>query len=402
LKRTSFLYRFQYNLYLWVRVKGFSRIALVTRYPPVHCGVAEYSRMLLKALRSLMPTVELFVLSTDEASSSEYVDPLTKTRVVPLYGYRDTSYYAIPSFLEEIGGVDIVHLQHEYGIYGYSVSILSALEEVWEKKLAKAIVVTLHTVHHPYSGRPGALEFQSALNNSFIDAVIVHSKLQEFELQMQGVNPSRIIRIPHGTLINPYLGLSRIKLAEELGLDLASFRGMILSIPGFMRPDKGFDILLEAVGGLKSLTILVAGEVKDPRLKELLEDSPNTVVLDQYLSKSKMLKLIALSDAVVLPYRDRPGAYAVSGVLHLAMGSFKPIIGTRVPRLIELYDNAPQMTITPGNSVELRKKLVWLLENYEHAMMYMEKMYSYAVGTEWHTVARKHLQLYVKLAKKQQ
>jgi len=146
----------------------------------------------------------------------------------------------------------------------------------------------------------------------------------------------------------------------------------------------------------------MAGEVKDQRLKELLEDAPNTVVLDHYLSKDKMLKLIALSDAVVLPYRDKPGTYSVSGILHLAMGSLKPIIGTRVPRLIELYNNAPQMTITPGNSVELREKLVWLLQNYEHAMMYMERMYSYAVGTAWRNIARKHLQLYVKLSRKQQ
>lgn len=383
-------------------MKGISRIALVTRYPPAHCGIAEYSRMLLKALRSLMPTAELLVLSTNEASSSEYVDSLTKTRVVPLYDYQADSYHAIPAFLEEIGGVDVVHLQHEYGIYGYGVSILSALEEIWEKKLAKAIVVTLHTVHHPYTRRPNALKFQSALNNHFIDAVIVHSKLQEFELQFQGINPSKIVRIPHGTLINPYLGLSRARLAKELGLDPASFGDLILSTPGFMRPDKGFDILLEAVKGLKSFTILAAGEVQDQRLKELLESSPNTIVLDQYLSKTKMLKLIALSDAIVLPYRDRPGAYSVSGILHLAMGSFKPIIGTRVPRLIELYDNAPQMTITPENPVELRKKLVWLSQSYEQALVYMERMYSYAVGTEWHVIARKHLQLYAELSKKQQ
>ena len=358
--------------------------------------------MLLKAFRSLMPAAELFVLSTNEASWSEYVDPLTKARVVPLYGYRANSYHAIPAFLEEIGGADVVHLQHEYGIYGDSSAILSALEEVWKKKLAKVIVITLHTVYHPYSGRSNALAFQSTLNNRFIDVVIVHSRLQEFELQAQGVNPSKIVRIPHGTLINPYLGLPRAKLAKELGLDLVGLGDLILSIPGFIRPDKGFDILLEAIEGLKGFTILVAGEVKDQRLKELLEDAPNTVVLDHYLSKDKMLKLIALSDAVVLPYRDKPGTYSVSGILHLAMGSLKPIIGTRVPRLIELYNNAPQMTITPGNPVELREKLVWLLQNYEHAMMYMERMYSYAVGTAWRNIARKHLQLYVKLSRKQQ
>jgi len=210
--------------------------------------------MLLKAFRSLMPAAELFVLSTNEAGWSKYIDPLMQAKVVPLYGYRANSYHAIPAFLEEIGGVDVVHLQHEYGIYGDGSAILSALEEVWEKKLAKVIVITLHTVYHPYSGRANALAFQSTLNNRFIDVVIVHSRLQEFELQAQGVNPSKIVRIPHGTLINPYLGLPRAKLAKELGLDLAGLGDLILSIPGFIRPDKGFDILLEAIEGLKGFT----------------------------------------------------------------------------------------------------------------------------------------------------
>ncbi|RLI86597.1 MAG: group 1 glycosyl transferase, partial [Archaeoglobales archaeon] len=42
------------------------RIGFVSRYPPVHCGVAEYTKMLSSALKSLSHRIEVFVFSTRE------------------------------------------------------------------------------------------------------------------------------------------------------------------------------------------------------------------------------------------------------------------------------------------------------------------------------------------------
>lgn len=81
------------------------------------------------------------------------------------------------------------------------------------------------------------------------------------------------------------------------------------------------------------------------------------------------------------------------------LGSLKPIIGTRVPRLVELYQYAPRLTISPEDHLELADKINWLVRNYDHAVAYMATLYGYAARTQWYRMARRHLELYRKLLK---
>ena len=209
------------------------------------------------------------------------------------------------------------------------------------------------------------------------------------------MSPHLVERIPHGTLINPYTSASRCSLLEGFGVDCRSLSGLTAVIPGFLRPDKGLDTALEAYRMLgEGYKLIVAGEFRDEKLREGLATAENVLLIEKYLSSSEILRLIAASDAVLLPYRDRPGTLSVSGILHLSMGSLKPIIGTRVPRLVELYVRAPRMTVKPGDPQVLAERIAWVRRNYEHAVAYMAEVYSYAVRTEWSRMARRHYRLY--------
>ncbi len=377
------------------------KLGFVSTYPPTHCGVGEYTHMLVTALKSLYSKIDIHVFSDKMSGTDERYDEFAKVTVHPSFEHGETSYRELLDAISRVDGVDLLHVQHEYGIFGRHNGIIEAIEEARKERLVKEAIVTMHTVDHPFTLRNGTLEFQRQLNK--FGAVVVHSALQEFELIHQGIDPSRIYRIPHGTLLNPYLWLPRYKLAESLGLREDQLTGFIIGVPGFLRRDKGLDILVKAIKPLISDnggrdTVIVAGEVKDPVLKKEIEDmvrnGPNLVFIERWLSNEEILKLVALVDTVVLPYRDRPAAYSVSGILHLSMGGLKPIIGTRTPRLIELYQHAPRMTVPTRNPEELTRKIKWLKENYDLAMAYMSSVYSYAVRTQWHRVARRHLSLY--------
>ncbi len=373
------------------------RISFVSTYPPTHCGVAEYTRMLAMSLKSIAPDAVVHIFG-DTNCGEERFDKEARVYVYPVFEKQSKDYSMILDYLSRINGVDILHIQHEYGIYGDHSGILEAAIEARREGLAKKIVFTMHTVYHPLSRRQGALVFQKSLSNA--DAVIVHSYVQEFELQYQGVDPIIIHRIPHGTLLNPYLGVPRHKLMNDLGIREDSIKGLIIVLPGFLRKDKGLDILLESLGHgdwPSKTTFIVAGEVRDLEVKNFvikISKRVNTVFLEKYLTKNEILKLIALADTVILPYRDKPGAYSVSGILHLSMGSLKPIIGTRVPRLLELYQFVPRLTVSTRNPLGLAKKIKWLYENYDYAVAYMTNLYGYAIRTHWLRMARRHLGLY--------
>ena len=384
------------------------KLGYVSTYPPTHCGIAEYTRFLARALRTLYPEAGLYVFADIGVGGSDVrYDGIVEVYPSFLSGGSD-DYRGILDALSSINGLDILHVQHEYGIFGHDARILEACLEAKRERLVKKIVFTLHTVYHPLAQRPSALAFQGRLNE--VDAIVVHSYLMEFELQNQGLNPVIIRRIPHGTLLNPYLDETKDELISSLGLRAEDFSGIILSTPGFLRRDKGLDLLIDAVNDLESFretfTLLIAGEKRiggDPearRMVDLIEEASkklNIVFLDKYLSDDEILRIAALSDIIILPYKDRAGKYSVSGILHLSMGSFKPIVGTRVPRLLELYQFSPRITVTPMNAREMAKIIRWCIRNYDYVVAYMSSLYGYAVRTQWIRMARRHLALYREL-----
>ena len=382
------------------------KVAYLSTYPPTHCGVAEYTRFLTSALKSIYPKLDLRVFSDISENGAE-IRTDGRVKVHPAFSRKSERYNRLLDELAAIGGVDLLHVQHEFGIFGHHDAILRACLEAKREKLVKKIVFTMHSVYHPLSGDVGALEFQRKLNS--VDAVIVHSYLMEFELQNQGLDPLLIRRIPHGTLLNPYLDDPRHKLLKALNLKEEDFTGIILATPGFLRRDKGLDLLVQALAALEykreRITLLIAGEKRannpsDQEMLDLIEDASKKmkiILIEKYLSNEEILKIAALADILILPYRDKPALYSVSGILHLSMGSFKPLLGTRVPRLIELYQSAPRATVPPKKPKELSKSLEWFIRNYDHIVAYMASLYSYAVRTQWIRMARRHLRLYREL-----
>ncbi len=382
------------------------KIGYVSTYPPTHCGVAEYTGFLSSALKSVYPQVKLYVFSDIGEGRSEVRED-NGAEIRPSFGKGSQNYQRILDELSAVDGVDVLHVQHEYGIFGHHDEILKACIEAKKEKLAKKLVLTLHSVYHPLSGDSGALEFQKKLNSA--DAVIIHSYLMEFELQNQGLDPLLIRRIPHGTFLNPYLDDPRQSLLAELNLREQDLSGVVLTTIGFLRRDKGLDLLIKSINALEyrrgSITLLIAGESRiskagDKEILDVIEDVSrklNIILINRYLSRDEILKTAALSDIIVLPYHDKPALYSVSGILHLSMGSFKPLIGTRVPRLIELYQFAPRATVPPRSPRQFSKSLRWCIRNYEHMVAYMATLYGYAIRTQWMRMARRHLSLYREL-----
>ncbi len=383
------------------------RVGIVSTYPPIHCGVGEYSRLLLVAMKGREPGLEALV-AAEKGVGEGYYDRDSGARVVPAFEAGEpASFGGILDVLQEAGGVDVLHIQHEYGIYGRGDAILERALEAKSERLTKIVVFTLHTVYHPLASGSGEVGFQDAVVSE-ADAVIVHSPLQEFELHAQfGGYPSNLTRIPHGTSVNPFLSTPRARLAGELGLGEEVLGKFVVSLLGFLRPDKGLDTLLESLELLhegRRLAVIVGGEVRDASLAKRMEEAgrEGLVFLPRYLSTREILMLAALSDAIVLPYRDPPGKYAVSGILHLSMGSLKPIIGSNVPRLTELYTLAPRLVFRAGDPWGLAEKLKALLDphRYDFTVAYASPLYSYAVRTGWPRVAGRHLDLYRRILRR--
>ncbi len=377
-------------------------IGFVSTYPPIECGVGEYTRMLVEALLEHRPRLRVYIFTPRELKPYA----INGVEVIPAYERGSKSYETLLEELERVGGVDVLHVQHEYGIFGDTPAIFEALLEARRRGLARVVAATLHTVYHPAGleeGREARLEAQRAASK--LDAVVTHTVLQEFELLAEGFPANRVHRIPHGTSINPYSGSDRNRLLEELGLDPAEAPPPRIVVPGFLRPDKGLDTLLEAVALLRERgfggSVVVAGRAQGRgglEAERVIEEAVSKGLVrrvNRFLESEDFLRLAAAADVIVLPYRDRPGKLSASGVLHVAMGTIgRVVVGTRVARLVELYENAPELVTVPGDAASLARLLERVLRDPDWALGVSERVWAYGIRTGWRRVAAKHLELY--------
>jgi len=383
-----------------------SKIAFVSTYPPEECGVGEYTFFLINSIRALFPEkITVFSNIIPGLRIREYPKGV---KVIPSFWRGKPIYDITLENIKKEGKFDVIHVQHEWGLFPNPHRFLEFLNEL--KAYAKKVVITLHKVLHVLNSKVRNVRKYHRELSEIVDGIIVHSVLQEFELWTQGLELESIFRVPHGTLVNPYVGESRDKLLKSLGLSSKISEHFILLTPGFLRFDKGLDVLFRAYERIRNIkdnvVLVISGNYQgEPRvlekLKRIIElygvEIPSVVFVRKYLSTEEMLKLIATSDIMVLPYRRARGEYSVSGILHLALGSFKLIVGTRVPRLIEYYQLMPSLFSPPERDDILAKIILNAMENYDRIYREFKNIVTpFVERTSWTKIAKRHLEIYFK------
>lgn len=119
---------------------------------------------------------------------------------------------------------------------------------------------------------------------------------------------------------------------------------------GLVRPYKGLDVLIEAMGLLKgeNVALSVVGEFwggrdeTDGRIREL-GLGERIELVPRYVSDAEAADYFARADAVVLPYRGATG----SGVVALAYHYDKPVIASRVGGLADVVEDGRSGYLVP-------------------------------------------------------
>jgi len=378
-------------------------VKIISRVPPTPCGVAEYSSMLGEALKNVGVDIEFLADVEGEEMGRNGIDPYSGIRAVPIFksgveGFSKT----LVEYIEKIRP-ELVHIQHEYSIFPSNEELVSMIKKI--REMGSRVVVTMHSVAHSLH-RPQLVEFHRALSKC-VNALIVHSPLQHGELLMQRVDVSKVRVVPHGTLLNPLIDVvSKSMALGRLGIELDDVEAPLISVPGFIRMDKGLDVVLksfEIVRKYYDAKLLLVGHPQNGngpvvRLKEFLERREwlrrDVVVLQSFLPREGLLLLMRAIDVAVFPYRDSD-LLSVSGAFHLAIGSRKPVVCTQTPRLSECITIAPELSVPTPDPVAIARKLRLVLEGDAIVRECVERLWRYAIQTSWDRVARMHVQLFV-------
>jgi len=374
-----------------------SRIAVIGNYLPRHCGIATFTTDLCSAMAAEYGTARLLALPVND--TDEGYDYPARVRW-SLAQDEATSYREAAEFLN-FNNIDMVCLQHEYGIFGGSAGshILHLL-----RSLKMPVVTTLHTVlREPDPDQTMVMEEIAELS----DRLIVMSQLSsQFLQEIFKVPGGKIDMVPHGVPDLPFLDPNFYK--DRFGVEGKA----VLLTSGLLSPNKGIENVIQALPQIlskhKNVVYMVAGSTHPhilrhegdkyrASLQALAKQAgveSQVIFHDRFVSPEEMVEFIGAADIYITPYRHE--AQVVSGTLAYALGAGKAIISTPYWHAIELLDDRRGALVPFQDPNAIAQKTVELLDTpaLRHAMR--KRAYLFAREMVWKRVAQGYMESFAR------
>jgi glycosyltransferase involved in cell wall biosynthesis len=386
-------------------------ICFVSTFPPARCGIATYSSYLIDGLLSVDDDLDVSVLA-EEGSAAHHLR--SHVRVIDAFS-QDCDYG--PAILRHVRSCspDVVHIQHEYGIFGFDDRFLHLLAGLREIRVP--VVVTLHTVHTPSSldvgccwrmdrKLPSLLDIEAEQRRlcELCDRVVVH---QDYPMRTtlldQGTPADQVASIPHGTFREP--GILNALAKKHLGY--AAETPLLVAF-GYFEPSKNHKCLLEAFSLLRlrqpNAKLWIGGHVRWPsppaleyktRIVNLVDElglREHVTLCAEPLSEADLSVLLSAADVGCFVYRE--DTYSSSGALHRMLGSGRPIVAAHIPKFHELGRVAPEILVDPDSPEEVARALLRLLDDRSFRTAIVTRILQFAAQTSWPVVAEAHLEVY--------
>src|SRR6202790_4847898 len=375
-----------------------SRIAVIGNYLPRQCGIATFTTDLCAAISAEYGNARLLALPVNDTDEG-YDHP---ARVRWSLAQDDAKSYRDAADFLNFNNIDMVCLQHEYGIFGGPAGshILSLL-----RRLKMPVVTTLHTVlREPDASQLMVMQEIAAIS----DRLIVMSQLSSQLLQeIFKVPGSKIDMVPHGVPDLPFLDPNFYK--ERFGVE---GKAVLLTF-GLLSPNKGIENVIQALPQVlsrhKNVVYIVAGATHPhilrregdkyrASLQALAKEmgvEAQVIFHNRFVSPEEMVEFIGAADIYITPYRHE--AQVVSGTLAYALGAGKAIISTPYWHAIELLDDRRGMLVPFQNPGAIVQKTVELLDTpaIRHAMR--KRAYLFAREMIWKRVAQGYMDSFVRV-----
>jgi glycosyltransferase involved in cell wall biosynthesis len=386
--------------------------AFFSTYVPRQCGIATFTQ-------DLVSSVSL-VASNDGTASGGWssvprarvvaIDPPGDRLVYPAevvrhldqdaaVAYRDAAHWLNGS------GIEVVSLQHEYGIFGgedgsHVLEFLDALRI--------PVVSTLHTIRSAPTGAQRAILRELCRRSNRL--VVMSERGRSRLASTYGVNADRIRVIPHGAPDVPFGDGAHAKL----GLDLAG-RRVILSF-GLIGPGKCIELVLDALPELAAeapdLSYVVLGATHPELRRRHGEAYRGSLVkrardlgleqvvrfVDRYVDRGELLRWLAASDIFITPYGGAD--QASSGTLAYAVAAGKAVVSTPYEHARELLAEDRGLLVPFGDVAAIREALRALLRDPAHLDAVRRRAYAYGRSMTWPAVGERYRQVFAEVARR--
>jgi glycosyltransferase involved in cell wall biosynthesis len=376
------------------------RTAIFSTYPPRACGIGTFAFDVRTALLGVADVDDVSALVVVDDPSSPQRPEILQTISQGARG----DYVRAARTLARLD-IDVVLLQHEYGIFGgrdgeYALSFV--------RELAQPLVVTLHTV----LSKPTEHQLQvlTELCHEAERVIVMTETARRLIIELGVCDDEKLRVVPHGAPVA--LGAAREELAAgRRPRYVASSPGgyaridsrFLLSTFGLISPGKGLETMIDALPSIidrhPEVLYVIAGRThpqiarrQGEEYRLMLERRIADLELgdyvqfdDRFLSVEELADLLAATDIFVTPYTNRE--QSSSGALTFALAAGCAAVSTPFLYAEDMLSSGAGTIVPFDDPAALAEAICGLIEHPEQLAAASAEARRVGSGLAWPSVA---------------
>jgi len=371
------------------------RVVFLSTFPPRRCGIATFTADLIRSTgAAAQGNFEPLVVTMRADARLKYENPVK-------FEIRQNvrSDYICAADYINFSHVDLVSVQHEFGLFGGEAgSYLSLLL----KRLKAPVITTLHTVLD---------EPPEAFRKAMTDACECSEKVVTMNERgvtllrdIYGIPTDRVELIPHGIPDLPFVDSNYYK--HKFGLE---GRRTILTF-GLINKNKGIDGMLRAMpqiiaaepsvmyivlGMTHPLVLKYEGESYRFSLQQAVKDlglQDHVIFHNRFVDDQELHNFLCAADVYVTPYLSRE--QLTSGTLAFAVGTGKAVVSTPYWAAEELLADGRGKLVRFGDSGQLAAEVIDILRNDSLFYTLRRRAYDYGRSRTWPMIGQAYWKLF--------
>ena len=305
------------------------KVAFLGDYLPRKCGIATFTTDLRCAIAKEFPALQCPVVPVNDLADGYDYPAEVRFEIAE----QDLPSYLRAADFLNITDVDVVCVEHEFGIYGGPAGshVLALLRE-----LQMPIVTTLHTVLREPNDEQRRVMRELIRRSTRL--VVMSERGKEFLRDIYHCPENKIDLIPHGIPDMPFADPNYFK--DEFGV---AGKQVLLTF-GLLSPNKGVEYALRALPDIirefPNIVYIVVGQTHPnllrhegeayrlslERLAKDLGVQKNVVFFNRFVELEELMRFIGAADIYLTPYLTE--AQITSGTLAYAFGAGNAVVST--------------------------------------------------------------------------
>jgi glycosyltransferase involved in cell wall biosynthesis len=370
------------------------KVVFISSFPPRKCGIATFTSDL--------------ITSTAAAAKGEF-EPLVVAMRSEDFKYDNPVKFEIRQNVKSdyicaadyinFSHVDLVSVQHEFGLFGGTAgNYLSLLLN----RLKAPVITTLHTVVDD----PDPDYHKSLVDVCKASDRVVTMNKHGVEMlhEIYGIPAGKIKLIAHGIPDLPFVDSNYYK--HKFGLE---DRKTILTF-GLINKNKGIEVMLEAMPAIieaePSVIYIVLGMTHPNVLKndgesyrfslqQMVKDlnlQEQVIFHNRFVNDEELHNFLCATDIYVTPYRS--AKQLTSGTLSFAVGTGKTVVSTPYWAAEELLAEGRGKLVDFDNSKQIAQAITEILRNDSLFYSLRRQAYEYGRSRTWPHIGQAYWKLF--------